>query len=102
VCLLPDHIGLSEVTVSELAEARRIVEVASVQNRYSLLDRDHEAAELDATPAQVALAWSARPLAGRAADPRYPARWPTWKENVAPASLELTGEQWRRLDQMKS
>jgi aryl-alcohol dehydrogenase-like predicted oxidoreductase len=30
------------VTVAELAEARRIVEVASVQNRYNLLDREHE------------------------------------------------------------
>lgn len=81
------RIGLSEVTVGELDRAREIVEVASVQNRYSLLDREHEpvlaaceaagiaflpwrpvasaasaeiaavAAELDATPAQVSLAW---------------------------------------------
>ncbi|WP_459801768.1 aldo/keto reductase [Herbidospora sp. RD11066] len=36
------HIGLSEVTVDQLAEARGIVEVASVQNRYNLLDREHE------------------------------------------------------------
>ncbi len=37
------HIGLSEVTVAQLQEAREIVEIASVQNRYSLLDREHEA-----------------------------------------------------------
>ncbi|ROO86235.1 aryl-alcohol dehydrogenase-like predicted oxidoreductase [Actinocorallia herbida] len=36
------HIGLSEVSVAQLAEARGIVEIASVQNRYSLLDREHE------------------------------------------------------------
>jgi aryl-alcohol dehydrogenase-like predicted oxidoreductase len=36
------HLGLSEVTVAELAQARRIVAVASVQNRYNLLDREHE------------------------------------------------------------
>ena len=36
------RIGLSEVTVAQLAEARRIVEVASVQNRYNLLDREYE------------------------------------------------------------
>ena len=36
------HIGLSEVSVAQLAEARGIVEVASVQNRYNLLDRAHE------------------------------------------------------------
>ncbi|MFH8974614.1 aldo/keto reductase [Streptomyces sp. NPDC017890] len=84
------RIGLSEVSVDELDQAREIVDVASVQNRYNLLDREHEpvlaaceaagiaflpwrpvawgksgaeaeiasvAAELDATPTQIALAW---------------------------------------------
>ncbi|MDI6099548.1 aldo/keto reductase [Actinoplanes sp. NEAU-A12] len=37
------RIGLSEVTVAELEQARRIVDVASVQNRYNVLDREHEA-----------------------------------------------------------
>ncbi len=36
------HIGLSEVTVGELDAAREIVDIASVQNRYNLLDREHE------------------------------------------------------------
>jgi pyridoxine 4-dehydrogenase len=36
------RIGLSEVSVAELDEARGIVEVASVQNRYNVLDREHE------------------------------------------------------------
>jgi pyridoxine 4-dehydrogenase len=36
------RIGLSEITVAELDQARRIVAVASVQNRYNLLDREHE------------------------------------------------------------
>jgi aryl-alcohol dehydrogenase-like predicted oxidoreductase len=36
------HLGLSEVTVGQLAEAQQIVTVASVQNRYNLLDREHE------------------------------------------------------------
>lgn len=36
------HIGLSEVTVAELTEARKTVDVVSVQNKYSLLDREHE------------------------------------------------------------
>jgi len=36
------HIGLSEVMPAEIEEARRIVEVVSVQNRYSLGDRRHE------------------------------------------------------------
>ncbi|MFI2034731.1 aldo/keto reductase [Streptomyces bottropensis] len=36
------RIGLSEVTVDELGAAREIVDIASVQNRYNLLDREHE------------------------------------------------------------
>jgi aryl-alcohol dehydrogenase-like predicted oxidoreductase len=36
------HIGLSEVTPSEIEDARQIVEVVTVQNRYSLADRRHE------------------------------------------------------------
>jgi pyridoxine 4-dehydrogenase len=36
------RIGLSEVTVTQLDEARGEVDVASVQNRYNLLDREHE------------------------------------------------------------
>jgi pyridoxine 4-dehydrogenase len=85
------HIGLSEVTVDQLAAAEKITPIASVQNRYNLTDRASEdvlryceqrgipfipwlpvapattasagavitttAAQLNATPAQVALAW---------------------------------------------
>jgi pyridoxine 4-dehydrogenase len=36
------HIGLSEVTVEQLEAARREVAIASVQNRYNLLDRAWE------------------------------------------------------------
>jgi aryl-alcohol dehydrogenase-like predicted oxidoreductase len=36
------HIGLSEVTPAEIEAAREIVEVVTVQNRYSLADRRHE------------------------------------------------------------
>jgi aryl-alcohol dehydrogenase-like predicted oxidoreductase len=36
------HIGLSEVTPAEIEEARKIVDVVTVQNRYSLADRRHE------------------------------------------------------------
>lgn len=37
------HIGLSEVGVAEVEAARRIAPIASVQNRYNLADREHEA-----------------------------------------------------------
>ncbi|QKZ20661.1 aldo/keto reductase [Streptomyces chartreusis] len=36
------RIGLSEVDEGELAAARAVVDIASVQNRYNLLDREHE------------------------------------------------------------
>ncbi|MFI5847389.1 aldo/keto reductase [Micromonospora chalcea] len=36
------RIGLSEVTVAELDQARGIVDVASVQNWYNVLEREHE------------------------------------------------------------
>jgi aryl-alcohol dehydrogenase-like predicted oxidoreductase len=36
------HIGLSEVTVAQIEHARTIVPVVTVQNRYSLTDRQHE------------------------------------------------------------
>jgi pyridoxine 4-dehydrogenase len=36
------HIGLSEVKVPEIEQARKVVEIASVQNKYNLGDRDHE------------------------------------------------------------
>ncbi|WET77469.1 aldo/keto reductase [Amycolatopsis sp. QT-25] len=61
------RIGLSEVTVDELARAREIVDIASVQNRYSLLDRSHEAV-LDACDAAgiAFLPW--RPVLGAASE----------------------------------
>jgi aryl-alcohol dehydrogenase-like predicted oxidoreductase len=36
------HIGLSEVNAAEIEAARKVVEVTTVQNRYSLADRRHE------------------------------------------------------------
>jgi pyridoxine 4-dehydrogenase len=36
------HIGLSEVSVRQIEEARRLIDVVTVQNRYSLADRRHE------------------------------------------------------------
>jgi aryl-alcohol dehydrogenase-like predicted oxidoreductase len=36
------HIGLSEVNAEQIEQARTMVEVVTVQNRYSLADRRHE------------------------------------------------------------
>lgn len=37
------HIGVSNVTLDQLKEAQTIAPIASIQNRYSLTDRTHEA-----------------------------------------------------------
>lgn len=62
------HVGLSEVTAAELAEARETCEIASVQNRYNLLDREHEPVLEACEAAGVAfLPW--RPVAAAAPGP---------------------------------
>ncbi|MEU9204636.1 aldo/keto reductase [Streptomyces sp. NPDC048332] len=126
------RIGLSEVTVDELNQAREIVDIASVQNRYNLLDREHEpvltaceaagiaflpwrpvawgnsgakvevasvAADLDATPTQVALAWLLGhspvilPIPGTA-------RIDHLEENLVAERLEMTPVHRDRLDRL--
>jgi pyridoxine 4-dehydrogenase len=124
-------VGISNVTVDELATAREIVDVVSVQNRYSLSDRSSEdlldeceregiaflpwfplaagrlaepggvadevAHELNATVGQVALAWLLRrspvmlPIPGTASIAHL-------EENVAAGDLDLSDEQYERLD----
>jgi len=57
------HLGLSEVSTAELAQAREITDIASVQNRYSVLDRTHEPVLTACEAAGIAfLPW--RPVAG--------------------------------------
>ncbi|MFD7256366.1 aldo/keto reductase [Streptomyces sp. NPDC059874] len=126
------RIGLSEISVTELDQARQIVDIASVQNRYSLLDREHEpvlaaceaagiaflpwrpvasaasdasgeiaavAAELNATPAQVSLAWLLQhspvilPIPGTA-------RIDHLEENLAATRLHLDPARRDRLDRL--
>ena len=36
------HVGISNVDVKQLEQARQIVPVAAVQNKYNLVDREHE------------------------------------------------------------
>jgi aryl-alcohol dehydrogenase-like predicted oxidoreductase len=36
------HVGLSEVKIPEIEQARKVVEIVSVQNKYNLADRAHE------------------------------------------------------------
>jgi len=36
------HVGLSNVSVDQLEEARDVVDIAMVQNRYNVVDREHD------------------------------------------------------------
>lgn len=36
------HVGLSEVKPSEIEQARKVIDIVSVQNKYNIGDRDHE------------------------------------------------------------
>jgi aryl-alcohol dehydrogenase-like predicted oxidoreductase len=38
------HVGLSEVTVAEIEQAKKVVPIVSIQNRYNITDRASEAA----------------------------------------------------------
>ncbi|KAA1419811.1 aldo/keto reductase [Mumia zhuanghuii] len=59
------RIGLSEVSVEQLQVARDVADVASVQNRYSVFDREYEPVLAACEAAGVAfLPW--RPVAGAA------------------------------------
>ena len=124
------HVGLSEVSVSEIERSRKIVRIVSVQNRYSPTDRQHEnvldyceretmaflpwyplgagaalrpgsplarvAARVQATPAQVAIAWLLRrspvmlPIPGTS-------RVQHLEENVGAALLELSAQDFAEI-----
>src|SRR6266480_581763 len=38
------HVGLSEVTVAEIEQTKKVVPIVSIQNRYNITDRESEAA----------------------------------------------------------
>ncbi|HEY3952868.1 MAG TPA: aldo/keto reductase [Streptosporangiaceae bacterium] len=97
------HIGLSEVSVGQLAEARSIAAIASVQNRYNLTDRrsgdvlryceEHGIAFIPWLPVAPLTAGAAGPLsavAGRlGATPAQVAL--AWLLRHSPAMLPIPG-----------
>lgn len=126
------HIGLSEVSTGQLAEARRTVDIASVQNRYNVLDREHEPVLQACAAAGIAfLPWRpvhpavasaeittvATELGASAAQvslawllARSPVMLPIpgtaslahLEQNVTAADLELSPGQMARLDRLRS
>ena len=120
------YVGVSNVSIEQIEQAKRVVPVAAVQNHYNLAERTHEdvvdycadngivfvpyfplradggptAAEIagrhGVTPAQIALAWILR---------RSPAMLPIpgtlslqhLTENLAAAEIELTDDEFEAL-----
>jgi pyridoxine 4-dehydrogenase len=120
------HVGVSEVSIDQIEQARSVVPIAAVQNHYNLSERKHEAvvdycarenifivpffplrgdggrtlaevaARYGATSAQIALAWLLR---------RSPAMLPIpgtlslehFKENVAALQIELSDADFEAL-----
>ena len=121
-----EHVGISEVGIEEIDQARQVVPIAAVQNRYNLSDRRHEevvdyCAERDivfvpyfplrgdggrvlneiaesraATPSQITLAWLLK---------RSPTTLPIpgtlspehLRENLAALQIELSDDEYRAL-----
>jgi aryl-alcohol dehydrogenase-like predicted oxidoreductase len=83
------HIGLSNVTVDQLAEALAMTEIVTVQNRYNLVDRDSEDVLEDCTRRGVGfIPWW--PLAvGRLARPGGPLDEIAAAHDATPAQVAL-------------
>jgi aryl-alcohol dehydrogenase-like predicted oxidoreductase len=82
-------IGLSEVSVEEIVQCRRVVDIVSVQNRYNVVDRNHEPVVDYCTEQGIAFVpWF--PLAsGRLAGPGSALRKAAERHGLAPAQLAL-------------
>ncbi|HVM75583.1 MAG TPA: aldo/keto reductase, partial [Candidatus Saccharimonadales bacterium] len=89
------HIGLSEVTVKQLEHARRVVDVVSVQNRYSLTDRNSEDVLEYCERHRIGfIPWF--PLAaGKLSAPDGPVGRLASKHNATPSQLALAWLLWR-------
>ena len=122
------HVGVSNLSAEQVQEAQQIVPVVSVQNRYNVNDRSSEpvvdlctqeamaflpwapvqetdriaavltaAKRLGVSERQIALAWllahapQILPIPGSGSPERV-------EENIAAASLELTGEEFNSIN----
>ena len=126
------HIGLSNVTMKQVADAQRIVPIACVQNMYNLVHRSDDAlidalardgipyvpffplggmsplqsdtlsavaAELDATPMQVAIAWLLQRSPNILLIPGTSSR-AHLRENVKAAELVLSSDVLAKLERI--
>jgi pyridoxine 4-dehydrogenase len=89
------HIGLSEVDVPTIEQARQIVDVVSVQNMYNLVDREHEAV-LDWCAEQGIAFIPWYPLkVGALAGPDSPLAEVARRHDATPSQVALAWLLWR-------
>jgi aryl-alcohol dehydrogenase-like predicted oxidoreductase len=129
-------VGLSEVSVKEIEQAKKVLPIVSIQNRYNIEDRDSEEAlnycekekmaflpwapiggsgkgsltkaggaleaeakRHNATVVQLAIAWLLHrspvmvPIPGTSSVAHL-------EENVASAKLELTADDWKKIEEL--
>jgi pyridoxine 4-dehydrogenase len=121
-----EHVGISEASVEQIERAREVLPVSAVQNEFSLTERQWEdvvdhctregivfvpffplrgggpravaeiAADYDATPHQIALAWLLRRSPVIAAIPGT-LSLDHLRENLAALDIELADEDYERL-----
>jgi pyridoxine 4-dehydrogenase len=130
------HVGLSQVTVAQIEQAKKVMPIVSIQNRYNITDRESEAAlnycqkekmgfipwapiggsgsrslnkagnalEAEAkrhnvSAVQLALAWLLQkspvmlPIPGTSSLAHL-------EENVAAEKLQLSGDEWKKIDEL--
>jgi len=89
------HIGLSEVSVSQIQHAQTIAEVVSIQNRYSVTDRGSEDALAYCERQNIAfIPWF--PLAaGRLSSAESPVARVAAKSKASPSQVALAWLLWR-------
>ena len=128
------YVGLSEVTVAQIEQAKKVMSIVSIQNRYNITDRDSEdalkycekekmgfipwapiggsrnrslrtpdnpveaeAKRLNVSVVQLALAWLLQkspvilPIPGTSSLAHL-------EENMAAEKLQLTAEEWKRIE----
>jgi aryl-alcohol dehydrogenase-like predicted oxidoreductase len=83
------HIGLSEVSVDEIKAARKVAPIATVQNRYNLIDRESEPVLTYCTAEKIGfIPWF--PIAsGKLAASGGPVDRAAKADNVTPAQIAL-------------
>ena len=83
------HVGLSEVSVEQIEQARRIVPIVSVQNKYNLTERKHEAVLDYCTRENIAFLPWYPVAAGKLKEPGSKLAQLATELNATPTQLQL-------------